>query len=325
MLYNKWIYQPHWLVLFMPAIITLTFSPCIDKSTSVDKLLPEKKLRCANPKLDPGGGGINVARAIHKLGGEALAVFPSGGYTGKHFNALLEQEHIPCHIVESKNETRENIIVVDESTGKQYRFGMPGTELSQGEWQECLNAIEKREDLEFIVASGSLPPGVPLDIYAKLAVIAKKKNAKLVVDTSGEALRHAASEGVFLLKPNLGELASLMGLERIEENELEALGKRFIRSGHCEILVISLGAAGAILISADQVCRAAPPKVEAKSVVGAGDSMVAGMVLALSRRMELKDVLEFGVACGTAATINPGTDLCNPDDVNMLLKKMRDE
>ncbi|HSF46443.1 MAG TPA: 1-phosphofructokinase family hexose kinase [Chitinophagaceae bacterium] len=307
----------------MPSIVTLTFSPSIDKSTSVDKLLPEKKLRCATPKLDPGGGGVNVARAIHKLGGEALAVFPSGGYTGKHFNVLLQEENIPCHVVESKNETRENIIVVDESSGKQYRFGMPGTELRASEWQECLDAIEKREDLEFIVASGSLPPGVPLDIYAKLAVIAKTKNAKLVVDTSGEALRHAASEGVYLLKPNLGELASLMGLERVEEKELESVGRRFINSGHCEILVVSLGAAGAILISADSVHRAVPPKVEAKSVVGAGDSMVAGMVLALSRRMDLKDVLEFGVACGTAATINPGTDLCDPNDVQMLLKKMR--
>jgi 6-phosphofructokinase 2 len=308
----------------MPSIVTLTFSPCIDKSTSVDQLLPEKKLRCAKPKLDPGGGGVNVARAIHQLGGEALAVFPSGGYTGKHFNALLEQEGVPCYIVQSKNETRENIIVVDESNGKQYRFGMPGTELSKSEWQECLDAIEKREDLEFIVASGSLPPGVPLDIYAKLAVIAKKKNAKLIVDTSGEALRHAATEGVYLLKPNLGELASLMGLERIDEKELESFGKQFINSGHCEILVVSLGAAGAILVSADGVYRAAPPKVEAKSVVGAGDSMVAGMVLALSRKMELKDVLEFGIACGTAATINPGTDLCSPEDVKMLLKRMKD-
>jgi 6-phosphofructokinase 2 len=320
-----WGLNTNCIVLRMPTIVTITFSPCIDKSTSVDALVPEKKLRCAPPKLDPGGGGVNVARAIHKLGGEALAIFPSGGYTGKHFNALLEKENIPSYIIETKNETRENIIVVDDSTAKQYRFGMPGTELAPDEWQNCLDAVDRMDSLDFIVASGSLPPGVPLDIYAKLAVIAKKKNAKLVVDTSGEALKHAASEGVFLLKPNLGELASLMGLERIEENELEALGKRFIRSGHCEILVISLGAAGAILISADQVCRAAPPKVEAKSVVGAGDSMVAGMVLALSRRMELKDVLEFGVACGTAATINPGTDLCNPDDVNMLLKKMRDE
>lgn len=306
-----------------PSIVTLTFSPCIDKSTSVDKLEPEKKLRCASPKLEPGGGGINVARAIHKLGGQALAVYPAGGYTGKHFNALLELENIPSSVINSNSETRENIIVVDHATGKQYRFGMPGTELSDEEWNQCLQRIGEMENLEFIVASGSLPPGVPLDIYAKLAIVAKRKSAKLVIDTSGEALRHAVREGVYLLKPNLGELAALMGKERIEPVQLEAIGKEFISKGNCEILVISLGAEGAVLISKDEIHKATPPQMEAKSVVGAGDSMVAGMVLALSRKKDLQEVLEFGVACGTAATLHPGTELCRLEDVEMILGKMR--
>ncbi|HLO79447.1 MAG TPA: 1-phosphofructokinase family hexose kinase [Chitinophagaceae bacterium] len=308
----------------MSAIVTITFSPCIDKSTSVRELLPEKKLRCAVPMLDPGGGGVNVARAIHKLGGEALAVFPSGGYTGKQFNALLSAENIPSCIIETKNETRENIIVVDESTSKQYRFGMPGTELTPAEWQQCLDEVNKMEGLEFIVASGSLPPGVPMDIYARLAVIAKKKNAKLVIDTSGEALRHASDEGVYLLKPNLGELASLIGRERLEESELEEIGKQFVLNGHCEVLVVSLGGAGAVLITANEMHHVVPPKVDAKSVVGAGDSMVAGMVLSLSRHLPMNEVLQIGVACGTAATLNPGTDLCRKEDVEMLLKMIRE-
>jgi 6-phosphofructokinase 2 len=307
----------------MPAIVTITFSPCIDKSTSVDAMIPEKKLRCALPKLDPGGGGINVARAINKLGGEALAIFPSGGYTGKHFNALLEIEHVASRIIDTLSETRENIIVVDESTKQQYRFGMPGTELRADEWQQCLDAVDQIEGLEFIVASGSLPPGVPLDIYARLAVIAKKKRAKLVIDTSGEALRHAAEEGVYLLKPNMGELASLIGKDKLEQNELEELGRKFVLNGHCEVLVVSLGGAGAVLITANEMHHIVPPKVEPKSVVGAGDSMVAGMVLSLSRNLPLKEVLQIGVACGTAATINPGTDLCRKEDVEMLLKRIR--
>ncbi|MFI5134082.1 MAG: 1-phosphofructokinase family hexose kinase, partial [Chitinophagales bacterium] len=180
----------------MPKIITITFSPCIDKSTSVPQLLPEKKLQCVVPKLEPGGGGINVARAIKKLGGEAIAIFPSGGYTGKYFNHLMEKENVPSVIIEIKNETRENIIVLDESSNQQYRFGMPGTELSESEWKQCIKVIEEMparpaggKDVEFIVASGSLPPGVPLDIYAHLAIIAKKQKAKLIVDTSGEALQ----------------------------------------------------------------------------------------------------------------------------------------
>jgi len=288
-------------------------------------MVPEKKLRCALPKLDPGGGGINVARAIKKLGGEALAIFPSGGYTGKHFNALLEKEHISSRIVDTKSETRENIIVVDESAKKQYRFGMPGTELTTDEWQQCLDAVKGIEDVQFIVASGSLPPGVPLDIYAKLAVIARKKHAKLVVDTSGEALMHAVNEGVYLLKPNLGELASLAGKDHLADNELETIGRKFVKDGHCEVLVISLGRAGALLISATEMHHVVPPKVEPRSVVGAGDSMVAGMVLSLSRNLSMKEVLEVGVACGTAATINPGTELCRKEDVEMLLHQIRSE
>ncbi|MFZ1369449.1 MAG: PfkB family carbohydrate kinase, partial [Ferruginibacter sp.] len=126
----------------MASIITITFSPCIDKSTSIPALIPEKKLRCAVPKLEPGGGGINVARAIIKLGGSAVAVFPSGGYTGKFFNHLMENENVPSVIIETGNETRENIIVLDDSNNNQYRFGMPGTRLTETEWKQCLHAVE---------------------------------------------------------------------------------------------------------------------------------------------------------------------------------------
>src|SRR6186713_85531 len=124
----------------MPSIITITFSPCIDKSTSVPSLIPEKKLKCTSPKLEPGGGGINVARAIRKLGGEATAIFPSGGYTGKYFNQLMEDENVPSITIKSSQETRENIEVLDESSGNQYRLGFPGTELSDKEWKECIAA-----------------------------------------------------------------------------------------------------------------------------------------------------------------------------------------
>ena len=307
----------------MSKIVTVTFSPCIDKTTSVPALLPEKKLRCSPPILQPGGGGINVARAIKKLGGEAIAVYPAGGYTGKYFNALLQKENVPVIIIDSKNETRENIIVVDDSTNQQYRFGMPGTELTADEWQQCLNAIEKKEGIEFIVASGSLPPGVPLDIYARLAILAKKKNAKLIVDTSGKALKHATDEGVYLMKPNLGELASLVGIEKIDQHEVVTLGKNLIQKGSCEILVVSMGEKGATLITINENYHIIPPQVKRKSTVGAGDSMVAGLVLALSKQQSLKEVLKFAVACGAAATMNPGTELCKKEDVEMIIQTMK--
>jgi len=302
----------------MPSIITITFSPCIDKSTSVPSLIPEKKLRCTSPKLEPGGGGINVARAIRKLGGEATAIFPSGGYTGKFFNHLLEKEGVPAVIIESANETRENIIVYDESTNDQYRFGMPGTALMESEWKQCLKAIEEIKDIAFVIASGSLPPGVPLDIYAQLGKICKIKKAKFIVDTSGEALMKALNEGVYLLKPNLGELSELAGIERIDINNVERIAREVVLKHNCEVIIASLGAAGALLVTRNEIFRAIPPEVKRKSTVGAGDSMVAGIVYTLARGKSLKEAIRYGVACGTAATMNPGTELCNKRDADAL-------
>lgn len=302
----------------MNSIVTITLSPCIDKSTSVPSLIPEKKLRCAEPKLEPGGGGINVARALKKLGSQATAVFPSGGYTGKFFNHLIEAEDIPALIIQSTNETRENIIVVDESDNNQYRFGMPGTALSEKEWRSCLEAAENINDVEFIIASGSLPPGVPLNIYAELASIAKKKNAKFIVDTSGEALHHAVDEGVYLLKPNLGELSALAGKKELLPGEAESAAKSIIAKGKCEVIVVSMGADGAMLVTKEITKAIMPPQVEKKSTVGAGDSMVAGVVHYLSLGKSLVEAVQYGVACGTAATMNPGTELCKKEDADRL-------
>ena len=310
----------------MSKIITITFSPCIDKSTSVINLIPEKKLNCRSPKLEPGGGGINVARAIKILGGEATAIFPSGGYTGKFFDHLLEKENIHSVIIETTNETRENIIIVDENTDKQYRFGMPGNELNETEWKKCLNAIEAVEDAEFIIASGSLPPGVPLNIYAKIAKIAKNKNAKFVVDTSGEALKQAADEGVYFLKPNLGELSALAGrYSDLYPHEIKDIAREIISKGKCEVMVVSMGAAGAMLVTKDIAVTVKPPSVITKSTVGAGDCMVAGIIFYLSQKKNLIDALKYGVACGTAATMNAGTELCKKVDVDKLFSLLQEE
>ncbi len=302
----------------MPSIITITFSPCIDKSTAVAALIPEKKLVCITPKLEPGGGGINIARAIKKLGGAATAIFPSGGYTGKYFNHLLEKEKINSVIVETGNETRENIIVVDESNNNQFRFGMPGTELTEAEWKKCLQAVEEMKDVEFIIASGSLPPGVPVNIYALLAKIAKSKNAKFIVDTSGAALKHVAEEGVYMLKPNLGELSSLAGKKELQPDEVKNIAQEIIAKGKCEVMVVSMGAAGAMLVTDDIAEIFTPPAVERKSTVGAGDSMVAGIVFYLAQGKTLLQAVQYGVACGTAATLNAGTELCKKDDADRL-------
>lgn len=158
----------------MEKIVTLTLNPAIDKSTTVKTIVPDKKLKCSNPVFEPGGGGVNVSRAIKKLGGNSTAIYVAGGYSGKFYQHLLNNEGIESCVIEIEGHTRENMIVVDESSKLQYRFGMPGPALKNEEWQKCLDILEKSSGVEYIVASGSLPDGVPEDFFARLAAVSKK-------------------------------------------------------------------------------------------------------------------------------------------------------
>ncbi|RDC63658.1 1-phosphofructokinase family hexose kinase [Adhaeribacter pallidiroseus] len=302
-------------------IVTLTINPALDKSTHVEKFEPEHKLRCAAPIFEPGGGGINVTRAIRNLGGDSLAYYLSGGATGQVLQQLLDDEGITHMPIPSVKWTRENFSVTETSTDKQYRFGMPGSVIPEYEWQYSLIKLEKTlPKPEYIVASGSLPRGVPNDFYARVATIAKKIGAKLILDTSGEALMQAAGIGVYLLKPNLNELAMLAGKTDIQDGEIEQFGKQLLANGMCEVLVVSMGGEGAMLITKDQVEHIPAPKVKTRSTVGAGDSMVAGLVYKLSLGWSLSDSVKYGVAAGAAAVMSPGSELCRRDEVEELYK-----
>jgi 6-phosphofructokinase 2 len=305
----------------MCKIVTVTFNPCVDKSTSISALIPEKKLRCATPKFEPGGGGINVARAIKKLGGEALAIYPAGGYSGKFLNDLLRKENIYTNSIETISHTRENLVVLDQSTNKQYRFGMPGPTLLEKEWQQCLDVLEK-QDSEYIIVSGSLPQGLPVDIIARIARIANRKNQKLIVDTNGLPLKYALEEGVYMIKPNLGELSVFLDGEATLETGT-MIAKEIVNKGLSQIVVVSLGASGALLVTENKSVQFIPPAVRKISTVGAGDSMVAGIVWKLSNGWTVKESVQYGVACGTAATMNPATELCHLNDADKLFNSMQ--
>jgi len=309
----------------MVSIISITFNPCIDKSISVSSLLPEKKLRCSTPVLEPGGGGVNVARAIKRLGDDAVALFPYGGHTGHILKQLLIKESIIMIAIETVNETRENLIVLDKEKNDQYRFVMPGPFLYENEWLRCLEAIRELRPIKYIVASGSLPPGVPANVYARLSIIAKELNAVLIVDTSGEPLKHAVDAGVYLIKPNLSELALLAGVEYVKVQDVAYHAKAILSKKNVDNIVVSLGKEGAILFSGTETCRVNAPEVDIKSTVGAGDSMVAGLVYSISRGMNMRHALAYGVACGTAATLNPGTELCRKEDVEKLYAQIMNE
>ncbi len=302
----------------MSKIITITFNPAIDKSTTVPALIPEKKLKCTKPVYEPGGGGINVARAIKKLGGTATAIYMAGGYTGKAFTQLLNKEGIDSIVAEIKENTRENLIVYETSTNQQYRFGMPGPSILEQEWQQCLAQIENIKEADFIIVSGALPQGIPLAVYSKIGSIARSINAKLIVDTSGEALMEAVQAGLYLIKPNLAELSSLLGKEGLNIERVDEAAREVINKGKCEVVVVSMGAAGAMLVTKNLAMHIMPPAVKIKSTVGAGDSMLAGIVLSLVQNKSIEEAAQYGVACGTAATMNAGTELCRKEDADHL-------
>ena len=300
-------------------IVTLTLNPALDKSSSVERLVPEQKLRCAPMQLDAGGGGINVSKGIRKLGGQSTAVFPSGGITGQLLRSLLQQADVDTVVFEVPGETRENFSVTETTTNLQYRFTMPGLEISEKGADAMLGIVEKLQPA-YLVASGSLPPGLPENYYEKVAAFSKKINARLILDTSGAALQAAADEGVFLLKPNLGELSALAGVDSLEMNQVDDAALEIIRQGKCEVVVVSLGPQGALLVTRDGFEHIPAPSAQKRSTVGAGDSMVAGMVWALSAGKTFREMVQTGVACGTAATMNPGTELFQAADVERLLE-----
>jgi len=305
----------------MKHIVTLTLNPTVDKSTTADQIIPDQKLRCAAPKFEPGGGGINVSRALKRLGAESLAVFPVGGPTGGLLRELLTAEQIQQQPVEMTSRTRENFIVVDASTSQQYRFGMPGTALSSDEQQQILHTLQHLPAVpDFLVISGSLPPGVESDFLVKVIRMAKAAGTKVVVDTSGPALQQVLEEGVYLIKPNVGELSKMAGVEELDNEAVVEAAQALVQYDRCEIVVVSLGPQGACIVAKDLVDYVPAPAVKKRSTVGAGDSMVAGLVYGLSTGLSIRETARLGVACGSAATMNPGTELFKKDDVDKLYR-----
>jgi len=310
----------------MKKIVSFTMNPAIDKSSSVEHVIAERKLYCKPPRFEPGGGGVNVSRAIKKLGGDSVLLYPAGGYTGNRLKDLLEEEGITHRPVPIGGTTRESLVVLEEFTGQQFRFGMPGPVLKNEEWERCLQELSAiRPQPDYLVASGSLPPGVPPDFYGRVARIGKDHGAKVIIDTSGDALKRALQEGVCLIKPNYREFRDLVGEDMKEESQIEAEAVKMVKSGRCEILVISLGAAGALIVSEEVVEHIRPPTVPIVSKVGAGDSMVAGTVLSLARGQTPRDAVLFGIAAGAAAVMTPGTELCRREDTERLYAKMLSE
>ena len=309
----------------MKEIATLTINPALDVSTSVEKVIPERKMRCRQAEREPGGGGINVSRAIKRLGGRSTAVFPAGGETGQLFQSLLDEEGISNRHISFDETMRESFSILEESSGHQFRFVTPGPTLKEKTWSQCLSQLSQMSPSpEYIVGSGSVPPGVPDDFYAHAVEKAKEISAKFILDTHGKPLI-AAGKGICLIKANMNEIQELLGEEIKDESHLEKSMEKLIQDDFSEIIVVSLGAAGALMVSQEGTCKINAPVVPIRSRVGAGDSMVAGIVMGLAQGRSLEEALMFGVAAGSAAVKTPGSELCRGEDARNLFEQIKKE
>ena len=308
----------------MPAIATLTLNPAIDVSTSVARVEPWRKLRCAEGQRDPGGGGLNVARVAGRLGARATAVYPVGGLAGAQLKALAEREGLTSRAVPVRGETREDFAVRDETSGEQFRFVLPGPQLTADELSACLGALEAcLPGQDFVCASGSLPPGAPADLYGEAARLARRAGVRLALDTSGAPLRAALGPGVFLIKPNQQELRELTGEALVDDAARIRAARNVIGRGGAEVVALTLGVHGALLITADRAWTAQALQIPALSTVGAGDSFLGALVWALSAGMTLPEAFAHGVAAGAAALMAPGTALAHAADVRRLVADVK--
>lgn len=311
------------LAISVQSIVTLTLNPALDVSTSTDLVFSGHKLRCHGSRLSPGGGGANVARVINQLGGQALAVYTAGGTTGDTYRKLMEAEGIPALVVPVLGNTRQDFTVDESSSGKQFRFVLEGAEMNESEWRNCLRLVKRSMRAGgYVVASGSLPPGVPDDFYARVARMARDAGARCIVDSSGPALAEATAEGVFLVKPSRRELAEYVGRPLDTEESQVAAASMMLAACSTGYVALTLGESGAVLVSQGGTIRLDCPKVPVVSTVGAGDSFLAGFVLRLAQGFSITGALRTAVAAGSAAVMAPATELCRPDDVDRLEKEI---
>ncbi len=304
-------------------IVTLTVNPALDLSTTTERVRSEHKMRCGPSRLDPSGGGINVSRVIQRLGGHSTAIHALGGPTGQAFRQLLEAEGIIGRVIPISGSTRENITIDETDTGEQFRFVLQGPEVSEPEWQACFAATDAAMRLGgYVVLSGSLAPGVPDDFYGRLARRAQELDVRAIVDASGDALAAAIDAGVYLIKPSGRELGELVGSILSTVEDKIAAAQQLVTEGRVEVVALTLGGEGAVLVTADSTQHLASPLITARSTVGAGDSFLAALVLRLAQGRDLAAAFRAGVAAGAATATTEATELCHRDDVERFEREL---
>lgn len=302
-------------------ILTVTLNPALDLSSAADEVRPDQKLRCDKPVVDPGGGGINVSRAIKIMGGQSTAMVALGGATGMRIAELLKADGLRLVQLTAPGETRQSLAVSDRATGGQYRFVLPGPEWHRAQVADMMGAIaEAARPGGWVVVSGSNPPGVAPGFEQMLTVRLKDSAAKLLVDTSGEALRVLAgsSTPVDVLRMDSFEAEELAGHKLPLRSDSAAFAAGLVRNGAAKAVIVARGADGSVIAGEDGAWHAEAAKVTVVSAVGAGDSFVAGFVLSAARGETVPDALAMGAAAASSAVMTPATALCEAEAIRRI-------
>lgn len=306
----------------VPPILTVTVNPTLDITTTTGRLKPQQKLRCDQPVYDPGGGGVNVSRVIKELGGESMAFVVLGGNVGEQIEEMLTARGIVHEVWPTSGETRFSLTVMEATTGLHYRFVLPGPVQPP---DEAARLLARLSDLlvpgyRFVVASGSLPPGLPDDFYGRLAQLAQERGAKLVLDTHGPALRAALSYRPYLIRINHLEAQELIG--GAADRAAHELARELIESRAVEVAIVTIGDQGTIVATPGQELEIRPPRVTVRSTVGAGDSFVGALTMGLAKGWTIEAASRYGVAAAAAAVTTEATELCEADQVNAYFTQM---
>lgn len=303
----------------MDRVATLTMNPAIDSSCEAETVRPTHKIRTRGERYDPGGGGLNVARVLHRLAVPVEAIYLSGGATGALLDGLLDAAGLARHAVPMHDQVRMSLAVYERSTGNEFRFVPEGPHVSVAEAQAARAAV-LANPCPWLVASGSLPAGVAPEFFAGLAAPLAAQGRKLVLDTSGEALQAAfAVGGLFLAKPSHGEFEQLVGKVLPDHAAVATEAQALVHAGKAQLIAVTMGERGAVLAHPGGVACHPGIAAKARSATGAGDSFVAGMVHGLLRGEAAESAFHRGIAAGTAAVLSPGTGLCDPAEVERLL------
>ncbi len=296
-------------------IATITLNPCLDEHITVQGLVVEETNRWVKLRRYAGGKGIDVARAIHEMGGITTAYGFIGGTDGRALEILLDEEGVPYSFTPIEHETRTNFIISDTKTGQQTRIDAPGPPVSKKELERFYRKMRGvRPSPDLITAGGSVPPGVPSSIYYYIVMEAKGVGVRTILDSEGQWLEEGIRAKPYLIKPNVHEAEMLLGKKLSTEEAIIEAALDLVEMG-IEVVVISRGKDGIIAATKGSLIKAVPPSVKVRSSVGAGDCAVAGLALKLAYGEPLIEACRLAVAMGTAAMLSPGTELCYRADV----------